>query len=376
VRRRTAGTAALLAAPAAAGVILVAPGLVRVLGEGYAAAATPLRVLAPAILALFMNTVLLHALVAAGRARRLPVLTAARVAAAAVLAAVLIPRFGATGAAAGFLLSELLLLVLAARACGAAGFEVPVGRSLSAALGMTAPMVAAVAIAGISLVESIVVGVVTYVLTLAVASRWAPRLVSGVGLGGRAGRPVTEGQAPDPNPIDLLFRHVLRQRSRALFAPRSRVVHLTRGLGADALDGEHLSVRVVDVTPGSFDLGSRRDLDGAFAGPGVFDPPDLATWGPALAGALRSGAPVLLCLGRRSPAESLGLREARARLGPDFIWRGAFALGLLVPAESRQGWVRGHPQAFGVLAAVEDLVRRWPLLRARGDYVALEVARR
>jgi O-antigen/teichoic acid export membrane protein len=180
VRQRTAATAALLAAPAAAGVILVAPGLVTVLGGGYAPAAGPLRVLAPALLALFMNTVLLHALVAAGRASRLPVLTAFRVAAASVLAVVLIPRLGATGAAAGFLAAELLLLVLAARACDAAGFEVPVGRSLFAALGVTLPMAAAVAIAGAGPAGSIAVGVVTYALTLVLARRWAPRLLPGL----------------------------------------------------------------------------------------------------------------------------------------------------------------------------------------------------
>jgi len=180
VRRRTAGTAALLAAPAAAGVVLVAPGLVKVLGGGYAPAAGPLRVLGPALLAMFMNTILLHALMAAGRARLLPVLTAWRVGAAALLAAALIPRFGATGAAAGFLAAELLLLVLAARACGAAGFEVPVARSLSAALGVTIPMAAAVAAAGTGFAGSIAVGIVTYTLTLAVARRLAPRLIPGL----------------------------------------------------------------------------------------------------------------------------------------------------------------------------------------------------
>jgi O-antigen/teichoic acid export membrane protein len=180
VRRRTAATTALLAAPAATGIVLLAPGLLRLLGEGYAPAATPLRVLAPAILALFMNTVLLHALVAAGRASRLPVLTALRVAAAVALALLLVPRLGPLGAAVGFLASELLLLVLAARACGTAGFEVPVARSLSAALGVTVPMAAVVAIAGAGPLASIVVGVLTYAATLAVARRVAPRLIAGL----------------------------------------------------------------------------------------------------------------------------------------------------------------------------------------------------
>ena len=189
VRRRTAATVALLAAPAAAGLVLVAPGVVALLGEGYDAAATPLRILAPALLALFMNTVLLHALIAARRARRVPLLTAARVAAATALALVLIPRFGAAGAAAGFLLAELLLLALSTRACAVAGFEVPVARPLLAALGVTVPMAAAVALAGAGMIASVVVGVVTYGLTLMVARRLAPRLVPGMTSEAAPGRP-------------------------------------------------------------------------------------------------------------------------------------------------------------------------------------------
>ena len=118
-------------------------------------------------------------------------------------------------------------------------------------------------------------------------------------------------------------------------------------------------------------------FDGAYAGPGALADVDLGTWGRTMASALRPGAPVLLCLERRPPgARRPGLREARARLGPDFIWRGTFGLGVLVPGESRQAWVRGHPQAFGALAALEGLVRRWPMLRGLGRYAAIEGARR
>ena len=189
VRRRTAATVALLAAPAAAGLVLVAPGIVSLLGEGYAAAATPLRVLAPALIALFMNTVLMHALIAAGRAGRLPALTGARVAAAVALALVLIPRLGAAGAAAGFLVSEVLLLVLAARACARAGVRVPVARSVAAALAVTVPMAAAVALAGAGTIASVVVGVVTYGLTLLLARRLAPRLIPGLASEAAPGSP-------------------------------------------------------------------------------------------------------------------------------------------------------------------------------------------
>jgi O-antigen/teichoic acid export membrane protein len=189
VRRRTAATVALLAAPAAAGLVLVAPGVLALLGAGYEAGATPLRILAPAVLALFMNTVLLHALIAAGRARLVPALTGARVVAATGLALVLIPRFGAAGAASGFLLAELLLLALSARACAGVGFDVPVARPLLAALGVTFPMAAAVALAGGGTVASVAVGVVTYGLTLMVARRWAPRLMPGPSSEAAPGRP-------------------------------------------------------------------------------------------------------------------------------------------------------------------------------------------
>jgi len=49
---------------------------------------------------------------------------------------------------------------------------------------------------------------------------------------------------------------------------------------------------------------------------------------------------------------------------------------VLMPGEPRQDWVRRHPQAFGALAALEGVVRRWPVLRGLGDYAALMGARR
>jgi hypothetical protein len=165
---------------------------------------------------------------------------------------------------------------------------------------------------------------------------------------------VTADQPSRPNPVGLLFRHVLEERARRLFPPGSRILEVDRE----------------PAEPGAL-------FDGAYARPGALDDRDLEPLGRALAAALRPGAPVLLCLRRqRSRAERPGPREARARLGPDFVWRGAFALGVLVPGEPRQEWVRRHPQAFGVLAALEGVVRRWPLVRALGDYSAIEGARR
>ena len=125
VRRRTAGTMALVAAPAALGLALVAGGVVGLLfGSAYADGAAPLRILATALLPLFMNALLSWALLASGRAAWLPRLTGLRVVAAVGLALVLVPRLGAVGAAAGLAGAEWLLFALGWRACRSAGFQV------------------------------------------------------------------------------------------------------------------------------------------------------------------------------------------------------------------------------------------------------------
>jgi O-antigen/teichoic acid export membrane protein len=178
VRRRTAALLAFLAVPAAVGLFLVAPGLLVLLfGGEYAPAASPLRLLAPALVPFFLNGLLTSALIAAGRAHWLPRLTAVRVLVAGVLAFVLVPSLGARGAALGFLASELLLLALGTRAARAAGFPVattgPVARAALASL----PMATAVALADASLPVSLVVGLVAYAATLVVLWRARPGLV-------------------------------------------------------------------------------------------------------------------------------------------------------------------------------------------------------
>jgi O-antigen/teichoic acid export membrane protein len=177
VRERVASTMALLAVPAAAGLALCAGPVIVWLGEAYAAAAAPLQVLALALVPLFMNTVLVQALVAAGHAAALPRLTALRVGAAAVFAALLIPAFGTTGAAAGFLASETAMLLLSARACARVGFPVTVSAPLARAAALTAPMACVVALLGRGLAASVVLGVATYAATLAAVWRLKPELV-------------------------------------------------------------------------------------------------------------------------------------------------------------------------------------------------------
>lgn len=169
VRSRTAVTVALLAVPAAAGLALLAPGALSILGADYVAAAPALRVLAFAVVALFTNVVLLHSLIAAGRASWLPRLTAVRVAFACVAAAVAIPRWGVVGAAGGVLAAEALLLVLSARACRRTDFAVPLLAPLGVALAATVPMVGAVVALRVGTIPSAAAGALVYALTLALA---------------------------------------------------------------------------------------------------------------------------------------------------------------------------------------------------------------
>lgn len=181
-----------------------------------------------------------------------------------------------------------------------------------------------------------------------------------------------------PDPVSLLFRYLLDERRRALFPRGARVLEI----GADTEGGG-----------GTF--------DGAWAGPGALDRAEPHRLAPWLAGALRPGAPLLLCVRNPRPLPALlvraltgagdwrsgaslrasvggaptSLRELREAFGPAFSWRGGFALGLLLPAPGQSGWVSERPQIFGLLAAGEALLRRWPVLRGLGAFAALEGVR-
>jgi O-antigen/teichoic acid export membrane protein len=186
VRRRTAATLALLAAPAAVGLALVSFPLSRLLlGAGYpprtyAGTAWPLALLALGVPALFLNWIRSAALIASGRMGWLPRLTATRVAAALAMAVVLVPRLGGVGAACSVATAEWLLLLLAGRACRAVGFPVPVARPLTIALAATVPMGLAVSGAPGGLAGAVAVGALTWAATLAAAWRLRPDLLSGL----------------------------------------------------------------------------------------------------------------------------------------------------------------------------------------------------
>jgi O-antigen/teichoic acid export membrane protein len=168
VRRRTAALVALAAAPASVGLVLVAPALTaRLYGEGYTPTARPLAILALAVVPLFLNGLFTHALIAAERASWLPRLTVVRVLSAALLALLFVPKAGAAGAAMGFVASELLLLVLGARAARAAAFPVRVARPTLLALLAAVPMAAVVLPLRSNLALALAAGVVVFGVTLA-----------------------------------------------------------------------------------------------------------------------------------------------------------------------------------------------------------------
>jgi O-antigen/teichoic acid export membrane protein len=177
VRRRTAATVALAAAPAAVGLALVAPALTRLLyKDAYAPTAAPLAVLAWSVVPLFLNALFTYSLIAAERAAILPRLTVVRVILAAALAALLVPAWGGPGAAMGFVLSELVLLALGTRAAMSARFPVGVVRPALVALAASVPMAAVVIPLRAHLPLAVVAGVLVYALTVAVGLKVSPRL--------------------------------------------------------------------------------------------------------------------------------------------------------------------------------------------------------
>jgi len=153
-----------------------------------------------------------------------------------------------------------------------------------------------------------------------------------------------------PDPVALLFRHILDERRRGLFPPGARVLEIRRA---------------APQAGGAFDaaLSAPGALDGV-------DVPGLAAW---LARVLRPGSPLLLSVTNDRRQAS---RDLRAGLGPSFAWRASFALGVLLPAAGHAGWAAERPQLFGLLAAAESLVRRRPGFRGRGAFTVLEGVRR
>jgi hypothetical protein len=176
-----------------------------------------------------------------------------------------------------------------------------------------------------------------------------------------------------PNPIVLLFRHVVEARLAALFGRGDRVLRVA------GVDAEKM-------------ISAGGGFDGAFVDLGVPSGVSLSAVGAAMAAALRPGAAIVVRLPGRWPLPAVirrtltaigeprpghpTLAEARAALGSEFDWTDAYALGVLVPGPDQGRWAEEHPQSLGLLAALERGVRRWPGLRALGELSVLEGRRR
>jgi hypothetical protein len=176
--------------------------------------------------------------------------------------------------------------------------------------------------------------------------------------------------AGEANPVARFFEHVLFERRRALFPHGVTVLEV----GDDEAGGE---------------------CGAGFAAPDVAARLGAVEVGRRLRSRLAAGAPVLLAFPGARPlprllesvlrgtgetargADSrLGLRDLRRALGVGLEWRRAFALGVLLPGPGRADWAAAHPQSFGLLAVLEEIVRTWPPLRAWGEVTVLEGVRR
>jgi len=206
------------------------------------------------------------------------------------------------------------------------------------------------------------------------------------------------------DPVGLFFRHVLEARLEALFPRGAGVLHVGCGPGGEPLALAARGIRVVgiELSPEMIQAAG-GGFDGAYVNLGARGPADLPRVGAALAAALRAGASIVVSLAGSWPLPNVIRRtltgvgeqrrrrdvhfaegppavatpsEARTALGSAFEWTDSYALGVLVPAPAQGQWAADHPQTFGVLAALERGVRRWPGLRQLGDASVLEGRRR
>jgi SAM-dependent methyltransferase len=226
-------------------------------------------------------------------------------------------------------------------------------------------------------------------------------------------------------PLGTLLRERVQSRLDARFAAGDRVLELACGTGEDAVHLGRRGVRVLatDASEAMVEkarakavgLGETVEVrrlaienlstlagpfDGAFSDFGglncVADP---AAVGKSLAGLLRPGAPLLLCvMGPLVPWEWAGLRFRRLRRG-GVDWRGitvrypapaalrrAFApafrllrlsaVNALLPPTEWEAWAGRHPRLLAALARWERRLETVPPLPWLADHYLLELARR
>jgi O-antigen/teichoic acid export membrane protein len=113
------GLLVLLSAPIALAFALVpGPILTVFYGEGFESAARPLSLLGIALVAVFANALSTHLLVASGRNGRLVLSIAVRLVVGVALDVLLVPRWGASGAAFAVVAAECSLLLVSLGSSG------------------------------------------------------------------------------------------------------------------------------------------------------------------------------------------------------------------------------------------------------------------
>ena len=157
----------VIALPIVVGVIMYAPQLIRLLaGSRFAAAALPLRIVIVGAGLMFVNGLLGYMVIAIDRQRSALWLNALTLVANVCLNLALIPRFGATGAAAAATASEVVILAgnlfMLRRFAGFAPSLNLGGRAATASLAMAAPL----ALAHLGLAAGVPVAAATYVAVL------------------------------------------------------------------------------------------------------------------------------------------------------------------------------------------------------------------
>jgi SAM-dependent methyltransferase len=87
------------------------------------------------------------------------------------------------------------------------------------------------------------------------------------------------------------------------------------------------------------------------------------------------GSAVARLEGLAVPVRYPTLRQIRGAFHPWFALRSVQAVGLFVPPSYLERWARKHQWLVGVLARMDRIIARWPVLRGTGDHVLLEFAR-
>ncbi len=154
------------------------------------------------------------------------------------------------------------------------------------------------------------------------------------------------------DPARILQQHALDRLRLGLSASAARVLVIEDDAG----------LRGLASASGPFDA-AWLQLESALER----DPEALAR---DLARLLRPGARIVCVLAGARPS----VRAWRHALAPFVAWRRSWALGVLVP--SGAAWARLHPLALGLLAAAEQVLAGWPLLRALGERSVNEGLRR